>query len=105
MEQRKDSDQAPTITPLEQKEEENLMLRRISMKSKEREEGHWLRSLCRTKCKVGERCCNLVIDGGNIHSIVSAEMGKRLSLKYTRQFRPYKESSLQKGHDVTMNEK
>jgi hypothetical protein len=55
------------VEVLQQEQGENLMLRRVLLKpeTKETEEPEQRKRVFKTKCKIWDKCCHLVIDGGS----------------------------------------
>ncbi len=62
------------------------------------------KSLFNKMCKAQGKFCKLVIDRGSMDNLVSQEMVDKLGLKKMKHPTPYKESWLQKGHKLLVNE-
>jgi hypothetical protein len=71
------------VEVLQQEKGEKLMLRRVLLKpkTKEAEEPEQRKRVFKTKCKIQDKCCHLVIDGESTKNLVSTEVMKKLKLK------------------------
>ena len=84
---------------------EVLLMRRVLLKPrKEVCEPAKRKILFRTMCKLGGKCCKLIIDNGNTTNLVSEELVDKLGLKRIPHPTPYKVSWLKKGHQLLVNE-
>ena len=62
------------------------------------------RSLFRTRCKCEDKCCDVIIDGGNIDNLVSKEMVYKLKLKREKQPQTYQITWVKDDHKVLVSE-
>ena len=61
---------------------EKLMIRRVLLEPKKKEEGPWLRKLnLRTKCLSKGKCHKIIIVGGSTNNSMSTGMVDKLNLK------------------------
>ena len=72
-------------------EETNMMMvvRKVLL-SEPRDEEKQRHNLFRTRCKVGEKTCNVIIDGGAQTDIVASEAVSKLRLPTREHQEPYK---------------
>ena len=68
------------------------------------EETRQRKRIFKTICKVQDKCCNLIIDGGSTENLVSTEVKRKQNLQCSPQLNPYKVSWLQKGQHVIVTE-
>ncbi|KAI0524322.1 hypothetical protein KFK09_003688 [Dendrobium nobile] len=61
-------------------------------------------ALFRTKCTVGGKVCDLLIDSGCTENVVSRAMVQALQLKTTKSSNPYKISWVKKGVELVVTE-
>ncbi|KAI0530516.1 hypothetical protein KFK09_000060 [Dendrobium nobile] len=61
-------------------------------------------ALFRTKCTIGGKVCELLIDSGCTENVVSRAMVQALQLKTTKSSNPYKISWVKKGLEMTVTE-
>jgi hypothetical protein len=94
------------VEVLQQEQGENMMLRRVLLKPETREamELEQRKRVFKTKCKIHDKCCHLVIDGGSTENLVSTKVMGKLKLKRTPHPNMYQVSWLQKGQEVTVTE-
>jgi hypothetical protein len=87
------------VEVLQQEKGENLMFRRVLLKpeTKVAEEPEQRKKVFKTKCKIQDKCCHLVIDGGSTKNLVSTEVMEKLKLKIIPHPNPYKVSWLKRG--------
>lgn len=83
---------------------ENLMVRRVLV-NQCKVDPRQRRSLFRTICKCGGKCCMVIVDGGSTDNLVFEEMVQKLGLKRLRHPCPYKISWLQDEHALEVREK
>ena len=62
------------------------------------------RSLFRTRCKCEDKCCDVIIDGGNTNNLVSEEMVSKLKLKREKHPQPYRIAWVKDDHKVLVSE-
>jgi len=55
-------------------------------------------------CKLGGKCCKVIIDSGSNDNLASTKMVEKLNLRKTKHPTPYKVSWSQKGHEILVNE-
>jgi hypothetical protein len=79
------------VEVLQQEQGENLMLRRVLLKpeTKEATKPEQRKRVFKTKCKIRDKCCHLVIDGRSTKKLVSAEVMGKLKLKGIPHPNPY----------------
>lgn len=66
----------------------------------------WLRTnIFHTRCKIGGKVCNIVIDGGSCENMVSTVMVDKLKLKCQKHPYPYHVSWIKKGNEVTIDKR
>jgi hypothetical protein len=94
------------VIVLQQEQGENLLFRRVLLKSEQKEakEPEQRKKVFKTKCKVQGKCCNLIIDGGSTENLVSTEVMNKLNLTRLNHPNPYRVSWLNKGQHVTVTE-
>ena len=81
------------------------MINKVLLKpKKEAIEPTQRKALFKIVCKVQGKCFQLVIDSGSTDNLVSNEAMDKLKLKIMKHPTPYKVSSLQKGHQLIVNE-
>jgi hypothetical protein len=75
------------------------MLRTALLKpeTKEPVEPEQRKRVFKTKCKICDKCCNLVIDGRSTENLVSTEVMGKLKLRGIPHPNPYQFSWLQNG--------
>ncbi|KAI0527329.1 hypothetical protein KFK09_002929 [Dendrobium nobile] len=61
-------------------------------------------ALFRTKCTIGGKVCDLLIDSGCTENVVSRSMVQALQLKTTKNPNPYKISWVKKGVELTVTD-
>eukprot|EP00253_Pinus_taeda_P021316 PITA_21316 len=84
---------------------EPLVLNKVLLKqAKETTEQTQRNALFWTVCKSHGKCCKLIIDSGSTDNLVATEMVEKLGLKRLKHPTPYKVSSLQKGHQLLVDE-
>ena len=81
---------------------EVLVNRRVLLSGETKPEER--RSLFCTRCKCGDKCCDLIIDGGNTGNLVSEKMVRKLNLKKQKHLHPYCIAWVQDDHKVIVNE-
>jgi hypothetical protein len=90
---------------LQQEQGENVMFRRVLLKPYTNvvEEPEQRKKSFKTKCKIQDKCCHLVIDGRSTENLVSIEVMEKWKLKIIPHPNPYKVSWLKRGqhHTVT----
>eukprot|EP00253_Pinus_taeda_P027019 PITA_27019 len=84
---------------------EVLILNKVLLKpTKEVAEPTKRKSLFRTVCKSHGKWCKVIIDSRSTDNLVATEMVEKLGLKRLKHPTPYKESWLQKGHHLLVDE-
>eukprot|EP00253_Pinus_taeda_P002171 PITA_02171 len=84
---------------------ESLVVNKVLLKpTKEIVEPSQRKTLFRIVCKVQGKRCKMTIDSGSTDNLVSTEVVEKLKLKTMKHPTPYKESWLQKGHQLLVNE-
>ncbi|KAI0509958.1 hypothetical protein KFK09_010558 [Dendrobium nobile] len=61
-------------------------------------------AICRTRCTVNGKVCELLIDGGCTENIVARSVVQKLQLKTTKNPNPYKISWVKKGVEIPVSE-
>ncbi|XP_020697735.1 uncharacterized protein LOC110110547 [Dendrobium catenatum] len=59
-------------------------------------------AIFRTRCTIGERVCDLLIDNGCTENVVSRSLVQALQLKTTKNPQPYKISWVKKGVEISV---
>ena len=87
------------VIVLPQEQGKNLMFRRVLLKPEQQliEELEQRKRVFKTKCKMQNKCCNLIIYGGSIENLVSIVVKRKLNLKCEPHPNPYRVSWLKKG--------
>lgn len=81
------------------------MIRKILLSPENVEEEPIQRiNLLRTKCKLGGKCCKVIVDSSSTNNIVSDEMVRKLKLKRMKHPSPYKVLWLEKEHQLVVRE-
>eukprot|EP00253_Pinus_taeda_P024537 PITA_24537 len=62
------------------------------------------KTLFRIVCNVQGKCCQMIIDSGSTHNLVSTEVVEKLKLKTMKHPTPYNVSWLKKGHQLLVSE-
>ena len=57
-----------------------------------------------TSCKCEDKCCDVIVDGGNIDNLVSEEMVTKLKLKRVKHPQPYWIAWVKDDHKVLVSE-
>eukprot|EP00253_Pinus_taeda_P009832 PITA_09832 len=84
---------------------EALVLNKVLLKlAKEVLEQTQQKALFRIVSKSHRKCCKLIIDSRSTDNLVATEMVEKLALKRLKHPTPYKVSSLQKGHQLLVDE-
>jgi hypothetical protein len=83
-----------------------MILRRVLLKHdiKELTEPEQRKRVFNTKCKIRDKCCHLVIDGGSKKKLVSTEVMGKLKLKGIPHPNPYQVSWFQYVQQVIVTE-
>jgi hypothetical protein len=81
----------------------SLMMRKsLLMPEKEVESSVQRNRLFWTSCKTKDMVCKVIVDSGSTNNLISTEMVEKLELEMIDHPSPYRVSSLQKGHQVTV---
>jgi hypothetical protein len=82
------------------------MLRRVLLKTetKETTKPKHRKRVFKTKCKIHDKCCYLVIDGRSTENLVSTEVMGKLKLKGIPHPNLYRVSWLKRGQQATVIE-
>ena len=87
------------------KEGEMLMIRRFLHATEALPEANQREQIFHSRCKVANKTCNLIIDGGSCTNIASTEMVSKLNLATISLPRPYTLQWLKKGNEVIVPSK
>jgi hypothetical protein len=82
------------------------MFRRVLLKleTKATNEPEYRKKVFKTKCKIQDKCCLLVIDCGSTSNLVSTKVMEKLKLKIIPHPNPYKVPWLKRVEQVTVTE-
>ena len=83
---------------------ENLMIRRTLCSEKLDEEPAVRRSIFKTRCKVVDKCCKMIIDSGSSANLASEELIIKYRLQRLRHLEPYHVSWIKDEHKVMVSE-
>ena len=79
------------------------MMRRVCFTPRKAEDGEEQRhNLFHSRCTIGDKACQLVIDSGSCENVV-AEVVKKLALKTEQHPTPYRLEWLKKGTEVIVS--
>jgi len=102
-EDEEDSKEEGDTSYLPPEEGKMLMIKSVLYTTKIPPEANRREQIFHFRCKVANKTCNLISDGGSCTNVTSTEMVSKLNLATIEHIRPYTLQWLKKGNEVTVS--
>ena len=97
------SDEEGEALNLPPEEGEMLMIGRVPHATKVPREAGQREQIFHSRCKLADKICNLIIDGGSCTNVASTKMVSKLKLATIEHPKPHSLQWLKKGNEVTVS--